>query len=170
MYTFACRILCAKALYTVSLSQRAGSIPCWGTKKKQKLFCERCMQTILSLSKKTCHLLRVTQDKDDAVSTEKHFTDESVLVHRLCLRLTLWYLGPHLSHILQHHVHVPVKGLYSSEHFPIVSAVHQHLAVVPAALLQHAQGANIEVIFFRSRGFAVHGKFIIKFAHTKKNA
>jgi len=139
-------------------------------KKNKNFFVKDACKPYYQYQKKTCHLLRVTQDKDDAVSTEKHFTDESVLVHRLCLRLTLWYLGPHLSHILQHHVHVPVKGFYSSEHFPIVSAVHQHLAVVPAALLQHAQGANIEVIFFRSRGFAVHGKFIIKFAHTKKNA
>lgn len=50
-----------------------------------------------------------------------HLADEAVLVHSLA-RTTLRLLGPHLLHVLQHHVEVSVKGLDTGQEFPVVAA------------------------------------------------
>jgi len=62
----------------------------------------------------------VTQDQDNGVTSEKHFTDKSVLVDRL-LVLPFRYLGPHLFHILEYHVAVPIKGFDPCKELLVVS-------------------------------------------------
>lgn len=76
---------------------------------------------------------RVPQDHDDRVPAQEHLGDVAVLVDWLGLLLALAALGdlgPHLLHILQHHVAVPVEGLYAAQELLVVAAVDEHLGVV----------------------------------------
>ena len=53
----------------------------------------------------------VLQDRDDQVPTQEHLGEAAVLVDRLGLFALAAFgdLSPHLFHILQHHVAVPVS-------------------------------------------------------------
>merc|ERR1719334_2949253 len=81
--------------------------------------------------------LGAPEHQNHGVTTQEHLADEAILVHRLCFLLAaMRNLCPHLTHILQDHVGVPVKSLDSSKDLPIVPAVDEHLRVVLHALLQ----------------------------------
>jgi len=80
---------------------------------------------------------RVTKNKDDGVSSQKHLADESVFVNGFSFLGSFASFGclcPHLLYILQHHVAVPVKSLNTPKQFLVVSAVDEDLSVVTDAL------------------------------------
>lgn len=82
----------------------------------------------------------VPQHHDDRVPAQEHLGDVAVLVDRLGFLLALAALGnlsPHLLHIFQHHVAVPVKGLHPAQQLLVVATVNEHLRVVLDRLREH---------------------------------
>lgn len=57
---------------------------------------------------------RVLEDHDDGVSSEEHLRDEAILCHWALLLAFACSrdFSPHLLHVLQDHVEMPVKELY----------------------------------------------------------
>lgn len=90
------------------------------------------------------------QHKNNTVPSQKHFTDESVLVHRSPLRPIRFprRLRPHLLHVLQHHVAMSVKGFDAREQFAIVPAADQDLRVVSDGGLEKRQRTVGEFVGF----------------------
>ena len=75
---------------------------------------------------------RVAEDDDDAVPSEEHILDEPVLVDGFGLLLALallGHLGPHLLHILQHHVAVAIERLDAAEKLLVVAHIDEDLRV-----------------------------------------
>lgn len=75
----------------------------------------------------------ITEDQNDRVSSQEHFTDDPILVHRLHLLLSLARsrdFSPHLGDIFQYHVAVPIEGFDSSEQFFVVATVDEDLRVI----------------------------------------
>lgn len=94
---------------------------------------------------------RVAEDDDDAVPSKEHILDEAVLVDGLGLLLSLallGYLGPHLLHVLEHHVTVTVERLHSAEQLLVVSHVDEHLRVRPHRLGEQGQRSLVELLLF----------------------
>lgn len=92
---------------------------------------------------------RVPQDHDDRVPAQEHLGDVAVLVDGLGLLLALAALGdlsPHLLHVLQHHVAVPVKGLHAAQELLVVAAVDEHLGVVLDRLCEHGQRPRVKLL------------------------
>lgn len=82
-----------------------------------------------------CALDRVPEHENDRVSSEEHFADLPVLVDLLRFLLALprfGHFGPHLRHILQHHVAVTIECLDASEQLLVVATVDQHLSTQQA--------------------------------------
>lgn len=81
-------------------------------------------------------------DQNDGVASQKHFADEPVLGDGLAGLAAggFRFFRPHLLHVLQHHVGVPVKRLDSGQQLFVVSARYQHLCVVLYCPLQQRQG------------------------------
>jgi len=101
-----------------------------------------------------CGLERIPEHQDHRVSTQKHLGDESVLVDRLGLLLSLpslWNLCPHFLHILQHHVTVPVKGLDTPQQLFVVAAVDEDLSVVLDRLSENRQRSSVELLLLLLR-------------------
>ena len=76
--------------------------------------------------------LGISEHKNDRISPQKHLTDESIHVYRFRSARTfssLVYLAPHLLHVLEDHVAVPIKGLHSTQELSVVSAINQHLRI-----------------------------------------
>ena len=75
--------------------------------------------------------LGVLDYDDHGVAAQKELGDVALFVlgTRPLSFAFLWHLGPHFQHALQHHIHVPVKGLDVAEELAVVAAVDQHLAV-----------------------------------------
>lgn len=62
--------------------------------------------------------------QDNAVASEKHLADETVLVDwssLLSIRQSR-DLSPHLLHVLQDHVAMSVESLHTAQHLPVVAA------------------------------------------------
>ncbi len=104
---------CTKSLCTVSL-------PTTSLKYIHDFFFICC--TLVSLTFMTVYVSllsctsllglgkRVSKDQDNRITTEEHFWDVSVLVHRLRLLLSLpctGHFSPHLLNILKYHVAMP---------------------------------------------------------------
>jgi len=68
----------------------------------------------------TRNLCGVSKDQDDRIASEEHLANESILVHGL-LVLSLRHFRPHLLHVLQDHITMPIKGLYTSQKLLVVS-------------------------------------------------
>merc|ERR1739841_192208 len=66
--------------------------------------------------------LGVPEHQDHGVPTKEELANEAVLVHWLSLLLpgALGHLGPHLAHILEDHVAVPVERLHTRQDLPVV--------------------------------------------------
>lgn len=77
-----------------------------------------------------------------------HLADEPVLVDRPALFAArqLRRFSPHLLHILEHHVAVTVKGLYSCQKFPVVSDGNQDLGVAADGGLEDREGPGGEFV------------------------
>lgn len=87
------------------------------------------------------------QDHEDQVPVQEHL--RCVTVHadwlgRLLPLATLGDLGPHLLHILQHHVAVPVEG--RAHEFHVVVVVDEHLGVVLNGLCEHGEGVRVKLL------------------------
>ena len=58
-------------------------------------------------------------------------------------------LSPHLAHVLQNHVHVPVEGLHSAQDLAVVAAVHKDLRVSLHCLGQQREWSLVECVLLR---------------------
>ena len=74
-----------------------------------------------------------------------HLAHEAILVHTLAL-VALGLLGPHILHVLQHHVAVSVKGLDTGQELAVVPARDQDLGVGAGGGLQERQRAGGELV------------------------
>ena len=84
----------------------------------------------LLLRSNPANLVRITQNKNNRISSQKHFADIPILIDRtsfLRSLASLWNFCPHFLHIFQNHVAVSIKRLYSSQELVIVSAIYQYL-------------------------------------------
>ena len=81
----------------------------------------------------------------DGVPAQEHLGDVAVLVDWLGLLAlaALGDLGPHLLHVLQHHVAVPVEGLRTAQQLLLVAAVDEHLGVVRDRLREHGEWTHV---------------------------
>lgn len=88
-----------------------------------------------------------------------HLANETVLVDRspLLSRAVSWSLGPHLLHILQHHVAMSVEGLDTRKELAVVAAGDQDLGVRADGRLEDGEGAGGELMFFELRDFVLAG-------------
>lgn len=80
----------------------------------------------------------------------KHFTNKPIFIHRsplLPIRLPR-DLGPHLLHVLQHHVAMPVEGLHAGQELAVVTARDEDLIVAAYRCLEDREGAGGEFILF----------------------
>lgn len=115
--------------------------------------------------------IRISQDENDGVASQKHFTDVSVFVDWLSL-LFAWnhsktderkltkksrsfitfsrprHFGPHFLDSLQNHIAMAVKSLHSSQEFFVVSAIDEDLSVVLDGLSQNWKRSSVEFLFF----------------------
>ena len=75
--------------------------------------------------------LRVSYSNNDRISTKKHFRYVSLPVDSMSplSLVSLGCLGPHLTHVLEHHVHVTIEGLHATQNLAVVAAVNQHQRV-----------------------------------------
>lgn len=77
------------------------------------------------------------QNQNHRIATNEHLADKSVLVDRFRLFLAFTGLrefGPHLLHVLEDHVAMPVERLHATKQFVIVPAVDQDLSLTLHAL------------------------------------
>lgn len=72
---------------------------------------------------------RAQQNKNNAVASEEHLADESVLIDAL-LSILSTLLRPHLFDVLEDHVAMSVECFDAGEEFAIISAVDEDLSVV----------------------------------------
>ena len=76
-------------------------------------------------------LLGVAKNQNHRITSQEHLTDEAILVDWLGLFLTAMRdLCPHLSHVLQDHVGMTVKGLYTCQNLAVVAAIDEYLSQV----------------------------------------
>lgn len=85
------------------------------------------------------------EERTEWPSPDLHLADEAILVHTLALS-ALGLLGPHLLHVLQHHVAVSVKGLDTGQQLPVVTAGDQDLGVCAGSGLQKRERAGGELV------------------------
>ena len=66
---------------------------------------------------------RVPQDQNNAIASQEHLADIPLSGHGVAFlaSISLGHLGPHLAHVLKHHVHMPVEGLHPRQQFPVVA-------------------------------------------------
>lgn len=78
-----------------------------------------------------------------------HLADKPVLVDRPALLAArqLGRLGPHLLHILKHHVTVAVEGFYTCQELSVVSDRDQDLGVTADGGLEDRQRARRKFIY-----------------------
>lgn len=55
-------------------------------------------------------------------------------------------LGPHLLHVLQHHVAVLVEGFHTAQELFVVAAVDEHLGVVLDRLGEHGEWPCVKLL------------------------
>jgi len=79
------------------------------------------------------------------VQPHVHLANEAILVHALALA-TLGLLGPHLLHVLEHHVAVSVKCLDTGQQLAVVAAGDQDLGVRAGGGLQQGQRTGGELV------------------------
>jgi hypothetical protein len=79
-----------------------------------------------------------------------HLANEAVLVHRppLLAPGRLGHLGPHLLHVLEHHVAVAVKRLDARQQLPVVAHGDEDLGVRPHGSLEDRERARGELVLF----------------------
>lgn len=92
-----------------------------------------------------------------------HLANESILVHRpafLALRIQR-RLCPHFLDILQHHVAMPIKRLYTCQQFAIVPTRDEDLIVISNSGLQDRERASSELVGFDLGDF-VFGQLVAR--------
>jgi len=90
-----------------------------------------------------------------AVSVYSHLTNKPILINRptLLSPASPRRLRPHLLHILQYHIAMPIKRLDSRQQLPVVTAADQHLCVRAYCGLQDGEGPRSEFVFFELGDF-----------------
>ncbi len=82
--------------------------------------------------------------------SNSHFTDKPILVHRSPLLPTAipWGLCPHLLHVLEHHVTMPIEGLDTREQLSVVAAGDEDLGVGFHSRLEDRERAGCKFVLF----------------------
>lgn len=96
-----------------------------------------------------------------------HLTNKPILINRsppLSAR-QLRRLGPHLLHILQHHVAVAVKSLDARQQLAVVAARDEDLGVRAHGGLEDGERTGCEFMLLEGRDFELAGVLLV-FVHA----
>lgn len=108
-------------------------------------FCDLFLILFLSLAPLSPLLgLRVADNKNDAITSEEHSAD-GTLLHGGCGLLlslaSLTVLNPGLAHVLKDHIEVSIERLDASEEMLVVSARHEHWLARLGRLVEDRHGS-----------------------------
>lgn len=86
-----------------------------------------------------------------------HLANESILVDRssflACARSGC--LRPHLLHVLQHHITMPIESFHARKQFPVVAARDKDLCVRSYSRLEDRERTGSKLMFFELRNFVL---------------
>jgi len=113
----------------------------------------------------------IPQAENNSVLSQVHLADKSIFVDRFCLLAlaTFWCFCPHLLHILQYHIAMPVESFDACQQFAIIATANENLRVVLDRLLQDGEWSCIEFLLLEdAKLFFCHVSLIFDGAHDDR--